>query len=655
MSFPLNPIDGQSHTNNLGTRYIYSSVRASWIIASREIQGATGSDGVTGLRGVTGLGGMTGSGGMTGMSYLASTTKVFETGLLYAPEQNTMRLDTTDPSLSEEIVVNGLDGVGDPVLSERFFASIGDYDLVRLENSNGDFNYYQVIMVNKNEGPDPLYTVQVKHVIIYPGYATDNLGYASWDPPALTHIAAMGITGLEGTTGSVGDTGLIGPTGVQGYTGTAGVTGIIGLTGLIGPTGLQGYTGPQGHTGSQGVTGLIGITGLIGFTGVHGYTGSQGLTGSQGYTGPQGLTGLIGITGLQNVTGIQGQTGTQGYTGSQGVTGLSGVTGLIGLTGYQGYTGAQGVTGLLGLTGSQGLTGAQGQGITGLFGATGLQGVTGAQGLTGAQGNTGVHGVTGFIGLTGAQGYTGAQGITGVVGVTGLAGFTGLIGLTGSQGTTGLVNFLDIPTFPAVGVTPILLWNEVDEALYAGVTGVGHWVQISSGSLQGATGAQVPISYQFYADQLDTPVTPNWAVTGMAPANVDSLNSALLVRRFDDTAEEGVGFALELPNSASNIEIAPRARAETAPGGARQVILKLYNRDISDNAAVGAWSAGTTLTAIDIPTNAYFQYDSQTISFTTLGLTAGRITQFELTRNGADGNDSLVGDWSLLYIKITFT
>jgi hypothetical protein len=161
--------------------------------------------------------------------------------------------------------------------------------------------------------------------------------------------------------------------------------------------------------------------------------------------------------------------------------------------------------------------------------------------------------------------------------------------------------------------------------------------------------------FQFFADQLDSPNNSNWAINAHAPATSDSVNAALTVRAFDDTAEEGVGFLIELPTGATNIIFDFRGKAATAPAAARQVILRLYERDIPDNAAISAWSAATTLTAIDIPTNANFQYDTQTITFASLGLTAGRIHQFELTRYGASASDTLVGDWRLLELKVSFS
>jgi hypothetical protein len=158
-----------------------------------------------------------------------------------------------------------------------------------------------------------------------------------------------------------------------------------------------------------------------------------------------------------------------------------------------------------------------------------------------------------------------------------------------------------------------------------------------------------------YADQMASPNNADWAVNALAPAAADGSNNALTIRAFDDTTEEGVGFFAELPAGATNIVFSIRGRAATAPGTAKQVVLKLYVREVPDNAAVTAWSAGTSLTAIDIPTNAYFQYDSQTISLATLGLTAGRIVQFELTRTGTAGSDTLAGDYNLLELKINFS
>ena len=157
---------------------------------------------------------------------------------------------------------------------------------------------------------------------------------------------------------------------------------------------------------------------------------------------------------------------------------------------------------------------------------------------------------------------------------------------------------------------------------------------------------------QFFADQFLNPINSDWAVNALAPASADTNNSGLIVRRFDDTTEEGIGFIIEIPDGATNIVLDFVSRAETAPGGAQTVNTKLYVREMPDNAAVESWSAGTNLTALSMPANENFQYDSQTIALTTLGLVAGRVAQFELTRLGTG---TLSGDWTLLLLKVSFT
>ena len=161
---------------------------------------------------------------------------------------------------------------------------------------------------------------------------------------------------------------------------------------------------------------------------------------------------------------------------------------------------------------------------------------------------------------------------------------------------------------------------------------------------------------RFFADQLDNPNSADWTVNALAPAAADSNNAGLTVRLFDDTTEEGVGFITEIPSGKTNIKLSLRSRAETGPAGAVAAVPKLYNRGIPDDAAVQAWSAGTLLSAISLPiTTEFFQYDTQIITLASMGITAGEVTQFELTRVGTDAGDTLVGDWALLELIVEFT
>jgi hypothetical protein len=161
--------------------------------------------------------------------------------------------------------------------------------------------------------------------------------------------------------------------------------------------------------------------------------------------------------------------------------------------------------------------------------------------------------------------------------------------------------------------------------------------------------------FTFQADQFDSPVNANWAVNALAPAAADTVNAAIVVRRFDDTTEEGVGGLLTVPPGAVNATFYFKWRAQTAPGAAAGVVLTYYTRSIPDNAAVGAWSAAVNFTTLSVPTNTNFQYDSQTISLATLGWTAGTLRQFEITRRGAQAGDTLTGDFCLAEMIVEFT
>jgi hypothetical protein len=105
-----------------------------------------------------------------------------------------------------------------------------------------------------------------------------------------------------------------------------------------------------------------------------------------------------------------------------------------------------------------------------------------------AEADQGSQGITGFQGATGLSGATGHQGLTGSMG---LRGVTGISGASGAKGATGLMNFYQQAAFTGASLVPAVMWNFIDETFYGFVTGVGgHWIQISSGSRSGPTGFQ---------------------------------------------------------------------------------------------------------------------------------------------------------------------
>ncbi|RYF18862.1 MAG: hypothetical protein EOO77_10730, partial [Oxalobacteraceae bacterium] len=87
---------------------------------------------------------------------------------------------------------------------------------------------------------------------------------------------------------------------------------------------------------------------------------------------------------------------------------------------------------------------------------------------------------------------------------------------------------------------------------------VNTWVNM-------ATGSSATRTFYFYADQLDNPTSSDWSVNLLAPASNDATNGALVVRAFDDTAEEGVGFMLSIPTGVTTLNLRLKGRAATAP------------------------------------------------------------------------------------------
>jgi len=160
----------------------------------------------------------------------------------------------------------------------------------------------------------------------------------------------------------------------------------------------------------------------------------------------------------------------------------------------------------------------------------------------------------------------------------------------------------------------------------------------------------------FNAGDFENPNNADWDVNALAPAVADSNNNALTIRAFDDTVIEGVGGYIPLPAGATNFVFSFVGRAETAPGAARNVRMSLRVREVPDNAAVAAppWITGD-LANFDIPTNEFFQFDSETFSFAFFGFAAGELIQFELVRVSTIVGTDLTGDYDLLQMRVGFT
>lgn len=211
------------------------------------------------------------------------------------------------------------------------------------------------------------------------------------------------------------------------------------------------------------------------------------------------------------------------------------------------------------------------------------------------------------------------------------------------------------------GMTAGVLTNDAAHGDKSG--GSLHALAIASGAagflsgadkakLDGIVGGEQRV-FPFTANDFNETNSADWAV-GNSPAAVatDTNNSSLIVRRFDDTTEQGVGYWFSVPPTATGVSFNIISRAETAPAGAETVQLAIYLREIPNNSPVGAWSAATDFAPLDIPANENWQFDNETFTLAALGLTAGSTYEVEFTRQGLDGDDTLPGDWTLLGIRV---
>lgn len=170
----------------------------------------------------------------------------------------------------------------------------------------------------------------------------------------------------------------------------------------------------------------------------------------------------------------------------------------------------------------------------------------------------------------------------------------------------------------------------------------------------GASGLKV--IREFGAPDFDDPNNADWPIAVPAELTVDSINAGLYVRRFNDTAEEGVGFDVYLPTGATSINFVMLWRAQTTPGSTVGVQPSLRVREVYSSAAPEAW-AETDMSPLSatVAQATNWQRSTQAITLSTLGLVAERSAHFELTRQPADADDTLVGDWVLLKLILEIT
>lgn len=200
---------------------------------------------------------------------------------------------------------------------------------------------------------------------------------------------------------------------------------------------------------------------------------------------------------------------------------------------------------------------------------------------------------------------------------------------------------------PAFGLVGSLFLATDTKVLYRDTGSAWEVILASQGALR---------SLSFYASSLDSPNTSDFAVNALAPSVSDSLNTGINVRSFSDTVEQGVSVVVPVPQGAVTMTLRNRGRPQVVPATQASVQPSFYLRKVAPGAgpmSVGAWSAAQDMNVQVIPTNAFFQYNSQTFSIEALGFTGGDLIQLELTRKTGIVTN-LAGAWLLLELTVEF-
>ena len=160
--------------------------------------------------------------------------------------------------------------------------------------------------------------------------------------------------------------------------------------------------------------------------------------------------------------------------------------------------------------------------------------------------------------------------------------------------------------------------------------------------------------YIFFAENMNSPNNADFGINSLAPASPDSANNAIIIRQFDDTTIQAVSMNIRIPLNAKNFTVSFVGRAQTAPGGPVNIDTGLTGRSIRNNVAVPVWWQVTN-GIFAIPTNTRYQFFSTSYLLSDLGILPDDVLQLEFYRTANGVNDTLVGNFNLWNIKITFT
>ena len=189
--------------------------------------------------------------------------------------------------------------------------------------------------------------------------------------------------------------------------------------------------------------------------------------------------------------------------------------------------------------------------------------------------------------------------------------------------------------------TQVLTTNGSGVASWADATGGGYTRYLSAGDFE-------------------NPTNGNWSVDGLAPLITNPGSNSILVRAFDSASEEGVGWTDVIPAGFSSITLRYVTRAATGPpiGPDVAASMTLHYRQIPDGAALPSWTE-RDIAALDYTfgNGEQWVHDTETFTFASFSpnLTADSVYQFQLTRDAANGSDTLDADMYLMSLTVTYS
>lgn len=169
--------------------------------------------------------------------------------------------------------------------------------------------------------------------------------------------------------------------------------------------------------------------------------------------------------------------------------------------------------------------------------------------------------------------------------------------------------------------------------------------------------ATPPADKTWHGDSLETPDSADYAVNNTAPSVADTVRTAEVVARHDDTLEEGRALTFRLPLNTSSLEITVLGWPETAPPAARTVGFKVYAKNLTPGGAIpAAWfTTSAALADVSIATatrNIVEQVYTIAYSAFATALVPGVEYHIQITRPAPQGGTELVGDWDLRSYKV---